>query len=367
MRSDDMDTAYVLCVLGESPTVLTNLLWWLAALEKRPVAGIEVWATGSGIAHLRRLVATDEWAALQKVTGPQPQLQTDGDESSRYGFRAHPHTLDDTVLNDIRSAEEARSVNACLHDRVRQLREELPETTQLIGCLAGGRKTVSAALQTAFCLQARAQDRLVHVVFDARLEEALRAARTMGDYAFPDPDWETLAGVPPEEQIVVYDVPFPRLRYLVPRRLSEVLDAKRWAEVWPTLEANVGRDARGVLVRRGVQSWRYDVRDQASGEVLYTKRLKRRLGATMAALASAPPDATALDLVAWLDGHEVGWAPPAASQPDASELRAGPMRSAVSTLRKALADLPMGLEAFAPGAKSLVVERVDVIDEWSGV
>ncbi len=180
-----MASVYVMCVLGESPTVLSNLLWWLASVEQQPVAGIEVWATGRGIGHLQQLVATEDWSALQRLTGPLPALQAGVEPASSFGFRVHPHTLEEAVLDDVRSADEAAAVSACLHDRVRTLRQELPEGIQLLGCLAGGRKTVSAALQTAFCLQARAQDRLVHVVFDAGVEAALRAAGAMGEYVFP--------------------------------------------------------------------------------------------------------------------------------------------------------------------------------------
>ena len=81
----------------------------------------------------------------------------------------------------------------------------------------------------------------MHVVFDGRVEAALRGAGELGAYAVPEARWEALSGVAVEDQIVVYDVPFPRLRYLVPRRLSEVLETKPWAEVWPLLDANMGR------------------------------------------------------------------------------------------------------------------------------
>ncbi len=126
----------------------------------------------------------------------------------------------------------------------------------------------------------------------------------------------------------------------------------------------MGRDARGVLTRRGVQSWTYEVRDAHSGEVLFETALKRRLGATMAALAVAVPEATALDLVAWLDANEMGWAPKEASGPDADELRAGAMRSAISGLRAALAHLPIGLEGFAPDPQGFAMERVAIEEQW---
>ena len=104
--------------------------------------------------------------------------------------------------------------------------------------------------------------------------------------------------------------------------------------------------------------------DAQSGEVLYSKRLGQRAGATMAALASASKQATALELVAWLDAHKVGWAPTPAGGRDAEDLRAGAMRSAISSLRRALEDLPVGLEAFGPGVDRFAVDRTDVNDKW---
>ncbi len=361
-----MDAAYVLCILGESPSILSNLLWWISTAEGRPIAGIEVWATGRGAQRLVDLTTLGGWGRLQAATGPLPTPRTGAEPASGYGFRVHCHQLDGRVLDDVRSAEEAAAVNATLHDRVRTLRHELPADIQLIGCLAGGRKTVSAAMQTAFCLQGRATDRLVHVVFEEAMEEALRMAGRHAEYVFPEPTWEELSGVARQDQIVVYDVPYPRLRYLVPRRLAEALETRPWAEVWPTLEANMGRDARAVLFRRGLQSWTYEIRDAASDELLYHTALKRRLGATMAALATATSGATALDLVAWLDTNDMGWAPQPATGVDADDIRAGAMRSAISGLRRALEDLPIGLEAFAPDPQHFVMDRVALEQEWPG-
>lgn len=359
-----MRSAYVLSTIGESPSILTELLWWLCCIERRSVAGIEVWATGRGSQRLRELVASDVWDALQGRAGPLPALQEVGSRpEASHGFRVHRFLHDGEVLDDVRTEGESASVSATLHDRVRQLRTELPERIPLLGCLAGGRKTVSAALQTAFCLQAGPADRLVHTVFDSALEGALRQRGRLHEFSFPDPAWEALTGVAVCNQVTVYDVPFPRLRFLVPRRLSEVLEKLPWNEVWPTLEANMGRHARGVLRRRGIQTWTYEVVDVASERVLYTTRLKRRAGALLAAMAHVGEDATAAEVTAWLDAHEVGWTPSRGRGAD-EHTRAGAVRSAATALRKQLEDIPVGLERLAPPPSGFSVPQVEARWAW---
>jgi len=358
-----MAPVYVLCILGESPTILSNLLWWLASQEGRPIAGIEVWATGRGARHVADLVTMGGWQRLQAITGRLPALTQDVEPACTYGFRLHVHHCDGRPLDDVRSAEEAGAVNARLHDRVRTLRRKLPDDIQLVGCLAGGRKTVSAALQTAFCLQARPADRLVHVVFDAGLEAALRRERRMGEYVFPEPEWEALSGVAPPDQIVVYDVPYPRVRYLVPRRLSDALETEKWSDVWPTLEANMGRDAQAVLTRRGERSWTFHIVETGSDTNLFDEKLGQRAGALLAAMAEAPDGATAVDLIGWLDDHDVGWRPKDDRGAD-PETRAGAIRSAANKLRQELQGIPVGLERFGPRSSGFTVHSIHVDHQW---
>jgi len=355
-----MSSAYIMCMLGSSPSILTNLLWWLATRERCAVAGIEVWVPRSGGDLLLELVASDGWRELQQHTGPLPSPELCEEPAHSYGFRVHHHRLASRVLDDVRTAEEAGAVNAALHDRVRALRHGLPADIQLLGCLAGGRKTVSAALQTAFCLQARAADRLVHVVLDERFEQVLRRAGE--PYTFPTPAWAERSGVPMSEQIVVYDVPYPHLQRLVPPRLRDALEST-WDEVWPALEANTARETTGRLVRRGETRWTYEVVDGATGEVLFTAALAARPGATLAALAHATPGSTTYDLVTWLDAHEMGWTPPAARGAGADELRAAPIRSALTKLREKLRELPVGLEAFVPAKGQRAMPHIVVVDE----
>ena len=353
--------AYVFSVLGESPAVLSELLWWLCVKERAPIAGIEVWATGRGAERLRDLVASPAWAELERQTGPLPVLQPPGSEpDASHGFRVHVFQVDGVALDDVRSESESASVAARLHDRVRGLRSALAEHIDLVGSLAGGRKTVSASLQTAFCLQAGPRDRLVHVLLHPALEAELRQQGVLASFCAPSGEWVEPSSVPVDEQVLVYDVPFPRIRHLVPRRLADVLETMDWDEVWPALDANMGMDALARLTRTARERWTFEVVDSLTERVLYEKRLKARLGAMLAAMASASQESTAQDLIAWLDGHEVGWRP-SASRGNSPQTRQSMLRSAASALRSELSDIPIGLERLGPPSQGFAMPHVEVV------
>lgn len=357
-------SVYVLAVLGESPSVLTELLWWLCVVERRCLAGIEVWATQRGERLLRELVAGRSWQDLQDQTGPLPKLQPSGaPREAAHGFRAHVFHDGANALTDVRSEVQSAAVSAQLHDRVRELRGQLPLRIGLVGSLAGGRKTVSAALQTAFSLQAGPSDRLVHVLQDERLEAWLSRTGKRNAYSLPTPEWEAESGIPLREQVVVYDVAYPRLKYLVARRLSAVLERLPWADVWPVLDANMGRHAHATLRRIGFQSWVYTISDCASGTTLFEVALGQRSGALLAAMASVPGAASAGDLVAWLDQHEVGWRAPAGKGSD-PVTRGAAIRGAATGLRDDLEDVPVGLERFVPPEQGFAVHGV-AVEGWT--
>ena len=341
--------AYIMSVVGESPAVLSELLWWIGAVEGRPIAGIEVWATGRGSERLRKLVQSGAWDVLTSATGPLPAMEpVDAPPDVAHGFRVHRFAMEDgRILDDVRSQAESAAVSEALHDRVRELRRALSDKIQLIGSLAGGRKTVSAALQTAFSLQSGPTDRLVHVLLDSRVEAHLRQRGTLTSFHCPTPRWEAETGVPAREQVQVYDVPFPRLRHLVNRRLSDALDNLGWRDVWPVLDANMGRNVVGRLTRIGWQSWSYAIVDKDSGREVFPTPLGKRTGAVMAAMAASPAGAEAADLVRWLDDNRVGWTPSTSKGPE-HKSRCAAVRQAATALRKVFANAPVGLEPLYP-------------------
>lgn len=355
-------STYVLTMLGEAPAVHTELLWWLGKVGRNPIAGIEAWGTRRGADQLRALVAGPAWRALQDAVGQLPTLEPEGSPPDvAYGFRIHEFEGEGGVLDDIRSEGAAARVNAVLHDRVRELRRSLKPGIVLLGSIAGGRKVMSAALQTAFSLQARPQDRLVHVLLHPALEVALREAGRLQEYSFPTAAWASATGVAQEEQVTVYDVPFPRVRGLVRGRLDLALDGLPWDEVWTALDRNSVRATRAVLRRSGAERWVYEVVDGVTGEVACAASLGRRAGATLAALASGAPDAGGKDLVDWLDRHDVAWAPPGGDV----ESRTSSLRGAIRDLRKGLrAAIPVGFDAYIPREGRYHVEGVEVLLDW---
>lgn len=353
-------SAYVLAVVGESPAVLSELLWWLCTKEQRSIAGIEVWATGRGADRLAELVASPAWGALEQQTGPLPALEPpETPPANHHGFRIHTFTVGQRVLDDVRTQPESEAVSGCLHDRVRSLRQGLADSIDIVGSLAGGRKTVSAALQTAFCLQAGPTDRLVHVLLDPTFEHRLRASGGLADFCAPDENLAWDHGVPMADQIIVYDVPFPRIRHLVRRRLSQALDDLPWKEVWPVLEESMSRSPEARLVRLARESWRFEIVDSRDESEIWAVELQGRLGAMMAAMASVDEDAKAADVADWIDANDVGWELPGADHDDATT-RAGTIRTVASVLRDEFKTLPIGLEDLAPPARGYAAPRVRV-------
>lgn len=310
--------------------------------------GIEVWTTTLGAERLETLLQGDAWEALELATSPLPKPVI------------HVFELDGRRLEDVTSAEEATCANATLHDRLQALRTELPPTIELLGCLAGGRKTISAALQTAFSLQAGANARLVHAIIDRRLEAHLRQTRTFQHYAFPTLQWEQASGVPVDEQIVVHEVPFPRVRLLAHGELREHLASSGWHEVWATLEANRHRTVAGTLRPEGGK-WRLVLADSETDQVLVDEPLAARRGAVLAAMASGTPTTSARDVLDWLDAHpKAGWTPPDGRGSD-METRLRAVTNAKSKLSSELRRLlPAGLERFSPDSGTYFVPDVTV-------
>lgn len=346
-------SVYVLAVVGQSPAVLTELLWWVARRRRQAIAGIEVWTTEGGAAALRALVAGPAWQRLQERIGRLPELApADTPPSATFGFRLHCHVVQGVVVKDVRTRQEALQVNKELHDRFSSLRRSLPSEIPVLGSLAGGRKTVSAALQNAFCLQALRSDELVHVLLDARLEAFLKESRRLPEYVFPTAEWAQASGVPEEDQVLAYAIPVPRIRLLAPDRLPEVLRSKPWDEVWPLVDAEVvPREAELCQVEGG--GWHYVVHARGR-HIGFDEELTPMCGAVLAAFSQMPPAATAGDVVRWLDAHPaVGWRP--REDPD-DKARAPAVQNASWKLRARLAEVPIGLEHFVPAVSQYGVD-----------
>ena len=229
-------SCYVLATLGTSPAVITELLYALVAGEGRDVVGLEIWTTGptgpddntrTGRGDLTRFIEGGAWGQLREALGtegggriPSPsggwvepeaavEAVAAGRRPSVVGVFGGPKA----PLNDVRTPDDARLMDATLFRRVQTLTRDLPAGVMLVGSLAGGRKTMSAGLQGAFSMLGRREDRLVHVLLHPLVDAV---AQKIG-YAVPYVGVPGAEDVPCDQQIALHDVHFPMLRGLMER------------------------------------------------------------------------------------------------------------------------------------------------------
>ena len=255
-----MADVYVVAILGTSPGVLTNLLWLLAAREAHRVVGVELWTTGGsdgggGLGRLKR--ERHGWDALSLLLGDRiPALpadpqgirpEADGGPPARPGVRVFVPWVGSDPIDDVANHAEATRFAADLHARVRSLARDAP--AGLIGSLAGGRKTMSASLQSAFTLFGRPHDRLVHVLVHPTLEAAGLLGRP-----FPTAEVEAQTGVPMAEQVTAHDVPFPLVGVIARTTLpplAEALDRHDYEALWGRLREVATAPPRARLAPEG--------------------------------------------------------------------------------------------------------------------
>jgi len=157
-----MREPYVLLApLGTSPGVLTETVWSLAQDGLVP-ATVHVMTTATGW----EVVAGDlgfetenaRWDRLSRgVCGLDRPIPVE-----RHVVRGR----NGRELRDIRHEQDDLAFGAACYALVRRL-TEATNRPPVVGSIAGGRKTMSAHLMTAFCLCARQQDRLVHVLISS--------------------------------------------------------------------------------------------------------------------------------------------------------------------------------------------------------
>lgn len=317
---------YVIATLGTSPAVLTELCYALIAGEGADVVGLEVWTTGgdgqTGQATIEKFVQEGRWDALVAALGdrgdrvPRPRLGGQGNlddvaeriEAGERPWRLEVFRGEDGPLPDIRDAADAQLMDETLFNRVRWLQRNLPGGVSLVGSLAGGRKTMSAGLQSAFSLLGSPDDRLVHVLLHPAVEALGPAA--LRDYVAPTAEWAKRTGVPPADQITLHDVHFPMLRPLLRQACLEKTDA--------TVERILAEQDYGDLVRglRTVATTppeavrgelRRDEREKkwwltitAGGAMLHRCALDWVKGQCYLAIAAHPGGATPETLFDWL-------------------------------------------------------------------
>ncbi|RMH69618.1 MAG: TIGR02584 family CRISPR-associated protein, partial [Bacteroidetes bacterium] len=275
----------LLILLGASPAVLTETIWSLARQQTPPwhPVAVDVVTTGVGAALLdarllgrprfhpvtgHALAPVDRWTPFcRDVLGGAPP-----------SLRVHtPHRSDGTPLPDIRDTDDdARFADLC-YDLVASRTRET-EALPVIGSLAGGRKTMSAHLMTAFSLFARPQDRLVHVLVNPPERER-------------DPEFFYPIGEHGEDaRLDRIELLFPRLRSLpgtgLPAAAHE--DPARYVRERLAVQGTPAPPARLTcrLAPRAAGGCRLDLED-ATGTLLETVPLRPTDAATLLVLAEA--------------------------------------------------------------------------------
>ena len=199
-------TYTLLALSGLAPQVVTEAAWSLARQHTPPLAPdrVEVVATGAGEAVGRALLLGEP--ARDPVTGAEIDHRADRWTPFCHDTFGHPVPLAFHVptaggqpLADVTGVDADRRFADVCYALVARLTR--PGTAPLIGSLAGGRKTLSAHLMTAFAVCARPQDRLIHLIVHPA------SAERDPTFFHPHPGSDA--------RVHRVDVPFPRLRPLL--------------------------------------------------------------------------------------------------------------------------------------------------------
>ena len=166
--TDDMERYNLLIALGISPAVLTETIWTLAVEHPQPAipAEIHVVTTLTGERTLRnRLFDTPDEEGLSvwaRFCREVLQLDPEAPEAPRFHIHV-PLRGNGLKLDDIRTWDDDRRYAELCYRVVAQLCAD-PDAPRVVASIAGGRKTMSAHLLTAFSLYARPRDESIHVL-----------------------------------------------------------------------------------------------------------------------------------------------------------------------------------------------------------
>jgi len=200
-----MERYTLLALAGQTPQVITESVWSVARELQMMPAAVHVLTTTVGAAHVRaRLLGKAAFDSVRNeeltpATYWQALCRALGEEI----LPLHVHVPEDAdlPLTDVQGKRDDQAFADALYALTAQLTQ--PGHPPLLGSLAGGRKTMSAHLMTAFSLCARPQDRLLHVLVQPRSLERKT------NFFFPNADF-------PDARIRRIDVPFPRVRSMLP-------------------------------------------------------------------------------------------------------------------------------------------------------
>lgn len=252
------DQVFVIALLGRTAPVITELVWHLVVQDGAQIVGLEVWTTANPPrkpqTHLVDTAEALERLRAELPEGALPACTAEGLIRDPPAWNVEPAVRfvavqadDGSFLQDVADPEDAVRIDAALYERVRELRMTLPDSVQLVGSLAGGRKTMSTALHTAFELQARIPDRLVHVLAHPKFEAALAGKNPVIRDGWPTEAAAKQVEISIDSLVTVVDVPFPLVRWRLPG-LEKPLDTLSYEKFWVHFrEQAVEGQATGTL------------------------------------------------------------------------------------------------------------------------
>lgn len=189
----------LLALVGLAPAVASETFWALAH-RRKAVSRIVLATTRRGASRAREQLLGPDGALARVAASASPPVSPPAVELVVLsdGERA---------VDDIQSGDDHLAVQNALDQMVRRL--TATGAPPLHASLAGGRKTMSAAMALTMSIHARPPDRLSHVlVASPYLENP--------DFLFPAAGDEAAA-----QAVCLIDMPFIRLRPLLPERWRE--------------------------------------------------------------------------------------------------------------------------------------------------
>ncbi|MGM0706584.1 MAG: CRISPR-associated ring nuclease Csm6 [Bacteroidota bacterium] len=320
----------LIIAVGMSPAVVTETIFEIYYNRERIPASVDVVTTRQGQAFVEALLlgkdrlnpftgepfesAKDRWTPFWEDVLERP-------EPVEIDF--HVAQANGVPLDDIRDmGDDTRFANVCyalVEERTR------PDENQLVGSIAGGRKTMGAHLMTAFSVYARTNDRLTHIlVHDPDLERDR-------EFYYPNPKEH---GANWRRMLDLVDIEFPRLRSI----LSEEQIIQEMKDRDQGLEDLLATLTPHALSARDVERVVLELESGSARLVLYGTE------GQLAQCALTPLTAATLAVFAEQRAQTVD-AVPATSMyaPDAHQAR----RSSVQKQRSAIAAL-CGSDAFKP-------------------
>lgn len=276
----------LLATMGRSPQVITETVFELWREEKRWPTAVHVITTRSGqaIGEAKLLGKERQDPGFGgAVSSPKPRwlefcdevlgLEADEDGDPPVDLTFHVPKENGRGLDDItQKGEDTLCAELCYRLVERLTREE--DAFQLIGSIAGGRKTMSAHLMTAFSMYGRRNDRLTHVLLDdSDLENR-------DSFFYPDVGSSRYGTM-----LDLVDIEFPKLHDLVEGGSGDLPENSRDPEA--VLAASAPRNSA-----LDVTKIRLELRDGGSRLLIKGKEEK------LASLSLTPKDASTLAVFA---------------------------------------------------------------------